>query len=154
MILTQPDPSAEDIDAVLDFLPALEQPTVTRAAQPETLASGDNPDTAEIPIEKPWADASPALWDFVQALYDHHFVSEFEFDWTEWQTVAERYVEHPELLSDVGLGTVRKLFTTHVRKEGFSEGHLSKMVRSGHITAILHRLGELRRRLPPPAAKA
>ena len=143
-----PDPSPDDIDAVLAFLPALEQPTTVTHSSPP-VSSGD---TDELPIAKPWSDASPALFDFVQALYDHHFVS--EFDWSEWQPVAERYVEHPNLLHDAGLGTLRKLLTTHVRKDRFSEGHLSAMVRRGHFTAILHRLKELRAHLPPPTARS
>jgi len=39
---------------------------------------------------------------------------------------------------------IRKLLTTHVRKERFCEGHLLAMFESGHIVNVLRRLKGLR----------
>jgi hypothetical protein len=78
----------------------------------------------------------------IQALYQHGWV--LDFDWSEWQPVAERYARDPHLLRDAGLGTLRKLFTTHVRRERFCDGHLAEIARSGHLQALLARLAEVR----------
>ena len=111
----EPDPSLGDIDALLRFLPAAETPVFDRTG---------------------------GLTELVQVLYDHGWVS--EFDWSEWQPVAERYARNPALLRDIGLGTLRKLFTTHVRRDRFCEGHLAEIARSGHLLALLRRLHEIR----------
>ena len=113
----QPDPSLGDIDAVLRFLPP----------------SGSN-----APV---FAQAED-LTELVQVLYDHGWVS--DFDWSEWQPVADRYARNPALLKDAGLGTLRKLFTTHVRRDQFCDGHLAEITRSGHLLALLRRLREIR----------
>ena len=42
------------------------------------------------------------------------------------------------------LGTIRKLLTLHVQKERFAPGHLTRMVRRGHLAAVLKRLRALR----------
>ena len=79
--------------------------------------------------------------EFVQALYDHGFVQ--NFDWPGWEE-AQAYVERPELLASADLETCIKLLTTHVRKERFCDGHLAEMITTGHLLAVLHRLEELR----------
>ena len=48
-----------------------------------------------------------------------------------------------KLLEKGDLETLRKLFTTHVRKDRCYEGHLDCMFECGHITAILERLQQL-----------
>lgn len=83
--------------------------------------------------------------DFVQALYDQQVV--FSFDWTSWQEEARRYVSDPEALETADALTLRKLLTTHVRKDRFVEGHFVGMLECGHITAILRRLKEIRERM-------
>ena len=40
--------------------------------------------------------------------------------------------------------TLRKLLTYHSRVDHFNEGHFNEMTESGHITAILRRIKELR----------
>ena len=37
-----------------------------------------------------------------------------------------------------------KLLTTHVRTDRITEGHLANVLESGHITAILRRLKQIR----------
>lgn len=129
------EPSLDDIDAILRFLPAFDRPD---------CEVGDFEDgTAEdgSPLPRHFA-ASPTLIEFLQALQDHSWV--YEFDWTEWQPVAERYAKNDGLLADAGLGTIRKILTTHVRREHFEDGHLAGVVRSGHVAAVLRRLQALR----------
>ncbi len=136
------EPSLADIDALLRFLPAFEQPDV----EVGDFEAGTAEDGT--PLPRHFA-ASPTLLEFLQALQDHNWV--FEFDWSEWQPVAERYAKNAALLADAGLGTIRKILTTHVRREHFEDGHLAGVVRSGHIAAVLKRLAALRGELSPAA---
>ena len=75
---------------------------------------------------------------FVQALPRNGFI--LKFNWGEWQDEARRYVENSEMLNGADLETVCKLFTTHVRKDRFCEGHLKAMIDNGHIGCLLGRL--------------
>ena len=80
---------------------------------------------------------------FVEALYSAGVV--FDFDWPNlrWQAEAERLVSDPEALAAADLSTLRKLLTTHVRKERFCEGHLASVLESGHIASVLRRIAKL-----------
>lgn len=94
----------------------------------------------------PYFESSPELMALIQTLYDHNWIAD-DFDWPAWQPVAERYAKEPGLLDEADLGTLRKLFTTHVRKERFCDGHLAEVTRSGHLLALLQRLAQIRNQL-------
>lgn len=136
------EPTLEDIDAILRFLPAFERPDFEAGGFEEGTAE----DGSKLPRH---FAASPTLLEFMQALQDHNWVH--EFDWTEWQPVAERYAKNEALLADAGLGTIRKILTTHVRREHFEDGHLLGVVRSGHAAAVLRRLRAIRGELAKSA---
>jgi hypothetical protein len=89
----------------------------------------------------PYFTLSREAHDFYKALYDNGWI--IPFDWGSWQDEAVRYVNDEKLLEEADLETLRKLLTTHVRKERFCEGHLDCMFACGHITAILERLQQL-----------
>ena len=129
------EPTLHDIDALLRFLPTFERPDFEPGGFEEGTAEDGTP------LPRHFA-ASPTLIEFMQALQDHNWV--FEFDWSEWQPVAERYAKNDSLLDGAGLGTIRKILTTHVRREHFEDGHLLGVVRSGHVAAVLRRLSALR----------
>ncbi len=80
--------------------------------------------------------------NFVEALYSNGWIA--NFDWPSWQDQAIQYVETPERIKSADIDTIRKLLTTHVRKDRFCDGHLAVMFENGHITALLHRLKEIR----------
>ncbi len=86
---------------------------------------------------------SPVMSAFVQALYEHQWVDE-DFNWPSWQVEAETWFD-PTRVATADVQTIRQLLTTHARKERFCEGHLADVLRSGHLPALLRRLGELRR---------
>jgi len=86
----------------------------------------------------PWFSFDEAVSKFIQALYKHNWI--IPFDWSEWQHEAEKYVNDPTLLETADVETISKLFTTHVRKDRFCEGHLASMFENGHIVALLRRL--------------
>ncbi len=126
-------PSLEEIDAVLMFLPVFEQKNFvpSRVEAP--------PGQLSYPV------LSDELEQFLSAVYENGFVS--SFNWIAWQQEAQCYLVQSDLLGSAELQVIRNLITVHVRKERFCEGHLPAMVENGHITAILHRLKELRENL-------
>ena len=65
------------------------------------------------------------------------------FDWGSWQEEAARMCADPSLIQEADLQTIRRLLTTHVRKERFCEGHLAGLCESGHIVSVLKRLKQL-----------
>ena len=66
------------------------------------------------------------------------------FDWPRWQEEALRYVDDPALVASADLDTLIRLWTTHLRKERFCDGHLAAMASSGHLTALLDRMAGIR----------
>ena len=65
------------------------------------------------------------------------------FDWPSWQKEAARLYDDPSLIDQADLETIRRLLTTHIRKDRFCEGHLASACESGHIVAVLKRLKQL-----------
>ena len=123
--------TTKQIDAILPFLDAFER---------MGFKCGEWPDACESLI--PHFTGSDPVEAFVQALYDHGWIE--DFDWGEWQDTAAQYVDSPERLTAADSETIRKLLTTHVRKDHFCEGHLAGMFENGHIVALLRRLKEIR----------
>ncbi len=105
-----------DWEKVLEYLPPLER-------RPSSLG--------EVP-------------GLLEALYDSGAV--YRFDWGSWHGEAERLFEDAGALGAADEETLRKLLTFHARKDRFSEGHLDRMIETGHLRAVLGRLGELRGR--------
>lgn len=60
-----------------------------------------------------------------------------------WDEEAHIRVDDPDAVRSADLLTCRKLLTTHVRANRFSEGHLAGVIKSGHIAAVLLRAAEL-----------
>ena len=128
-----PEIGARQLDAVLRFLPIFEEPGYV-------FGEWHSPEG-----QFPCYSMSREAIDFVRVLYDQQVI--FSFDWTNWQEEARRYFSDPETLETADLLTLRKLLTTHVRKDRFVEGHLGDLLERGHITAILRRLREIRERM-------
>lgn len=126
---------ARRIDRLLKFLPMLE------SREPAGNWSNSEPD-AMGRVWMPTFDFTPGFSEFIRALEDNDWVR--PFDWPGWQPEAERYFATPDLMAAADVGVLRKLLTTHVRKERFLEGHLNDMVKSGHLAAIVRRLGVIR----------
>jgi hypothetical protein len=118
----------EQLDAVLRFLPKFEQPGVV-------FGEWRSPEG-----QVPYYSMTGEAMDFFRAIRPILF----PFDWTSWQEEAEKYVADPQALETADLLALRKLLTTHVRRNRFVEGHFGEMLESGHITAVLIRLKEIR----------
>jgi len=125
--------SGEDFEAILRFLPVFEA---------EGYEFGEwEQDKRPEPgiITMPYVSYSSECSEFLQALYEHGWIA-LDFKWCSWQRKAAQYWKKPELIEKARLETMRKLLTTHVRKERFCEGHLLAAFRNGQITAILRRV--------------
>jgi len=127
-----PEIGLQQLDAILRFLPIFEQ---------SGYVFGE---WRSLEGQIPYYSMSREAKDFVQALHDQQII--FSFDWASWQEEAERYVSAPEALEMADTLTLRKLLTTHVRKDRFVEGHLASMLECGHITMILRRLRNIQSR--------
>ncbi|HTR24879.1 MAG TPA: DUF6508 domain-containing protein [Terriglobales bacterium] len=131
--------SPECIDKVVSFVPKL------RSIAAENIARwGDGKATdgvLELSLEPSY---HPVVRELMHSLNENHFVQ--PFDWSRWQSTAEKIVREPTGVSEANLETCIKLMTLHIRKDRFCGGHFGEMVRSGHISAILQRLAELRER--------
>lgn len=119
--------TAAQIDAILPFLDRFE-------ATDFSVGSWKTPEGT-----MPWFESSGAVSEFQHALYGNGWVTP-SFDWCKWQDTAKEYVEKPTKIETADAATIQKLFTTHVRKERFCEGHLAAMFENGHVVALLRRL--------------
>ncbi len=132
-----PNPiTVDSIDKILKFLPIFQQ-------EGYKFSEWDSPKNFEDGVLCiPSCNYSKEVIEFEKTLYEEVFIIPFE--WVKWQDEAERLMSDPNALRTADLETLKKLLTTHVRKERFCEGHLAAMLREHHITAILHRLKEIR----------
>ena len=115
--------TGKQIDAILPFLEQFEE------------AGFSDGTWHNEPGVMPWFNYDEAVVEFEQILYANDWVTP-KVDWVEWQDVAEEYVDSPEKIKSADVVTVQKLFTTHVRKDRFCEGHLASMFENGHIVAL------------------
>ena len=132
--------TGRQIDAILPFLEQFEE------------AGFSDGTWHNEPGVMPWFNYDEAVVEFEQILYANDWVTP-KVDWVEWQDVAEEYVDSPEKIKSADVVTVQKLFTTHVRKDRFCEGHLASMFENGHIVALLRRLKEIRETTPDTAER-
>jgi hypothetical protein len=121
----------EQIDAILPYLDQFE-------ATGFSVGTWNTP-----PGQMPWFEFGEAVMEFQQALYDNDWITP-SFNWTEWQETAREYVASPERIESAHAETIQRLFTTHIRKERFCEGHLAAMFENGHVLTMLRRLRDIR----------
>ena len=90
----------------------------------------------------PWWQASEDVIEFEQDVYESGAVL-WGFDWMSWDEETLQLIDDPEVLRSADLLTCRKLLTTHVRANRFSEGHLAEVIGSGHVAAVLRQVADL-----------
>jgi ADP-ribosyl-[dinitrogen reductase] hydrolase len=117
-----------NLQAVLKFLPLFEHPEFSPG---EWIAQEGH---------LPYFSYTSEVLDFIRTLSGNGFVQ--PFDWMKWREGVQ-LVNNPALLSKSNLQTLRKLLTTHVRADRFTEGHLAAMFETGHLTMILKRMAEI-----------
>ena len=94
-------------------------------------------------FQMPFYVRLPIVTEFVDGLTEKGL--QVSFDWMAWRDSAESYNRDSESLLDASADVCIKLLTLHLRADRFTDGHLAKMLESGHITAILKRLREIRK---------
>jgi hypothetical protein len=87
--------------------------------------------------------------ELLQTLFETGFL--MVFNWHEWLNRNEVFQDlnrdiHEEIKS-ADLETLRKLMTSYVRGDRFSEGLLERIVADGKLHCILSRLQEIRNQL-------
>jgi hypothetical protein len=123
--------SLSQLDAILAYLPIFERPGYS---------------FGEWQVQRgifPFWAQSPEVLAFIEALHREQFIS--PFDWVSWAAEAQRLTQGgAEALATADLTTLRKLVTSYVRADRFSEGTLASLFESGQIVAILRRLRQIR----------
>ena len=127
--------TAPQIEALLPFVRTFEIMGFQCGECPQS--EPDSPHGSIIP----GFGATDPVAGFVAALHDHGWIE--AFDWNAWQEDAARYVASPELVGSADAETIRKLLTSHVRKDRDCHSHLAAQFESGHILALLRRLKEI-----------
>ena len=125
-------PNREQIDSLLRYIPLFGDPEYRPIVR---LSNGSGREPYPI-----WAEE---VRKFYQELEYDGFL--LEYDTPVLQKELKRYIDDPSLLSAIDLETICRLFTAHLQRETFSEGHFPEMVRCGHMCALLERLGEISR---------
>jgi hypothetical protein len=125
-----PEIGPRQIDAVLRFLPVFERPGYRFGEWQRSEG------------QFPYFSYSRQVIEFLETLDEQNIL--VPFDWTSWNEERQRYQSKPGALEAAGLLTLRKLLTAHVRADRFVESHLAGVLESGHITAILCRLRQIR----------
>ena len=126
-------PTKDDIDRILAFLPIFERADF-KAAQ--WIFYGELEDGS---IPMPYCDYSPAVIEFVTVLEETGFL--ICFDWCSWEQSSE--LDDIERIKTADIETLRKLLTYYVRCDRYCEGHLAVVFETGCIKAILNRLKAL-----------
>lgn len=88
----------------------------------------------------PEADFLKLVSRFMDACYKNGFVA--RFDWEHWESEALALESDPARLKNADRATLRRLLTWHIRQNRFNRTHLAGKIASGHILALLKRLGE------------
>ena len=127
--------TAPQIEALLPFVRTFEIMGFRCGECPQS--EPDSPHGSIIP----GFGATDPVASFVDALHDHGWIE--AFDWNAWQDDAAHYVASPKLVASADAETIRKLLTSHVRKDRECQGHLAAQFESGHILALLRRLKEI-----------
>ena len=124
---------AARLDAVLRFHP-------TRSAAVDGFGYAQLEEDGTFVMARPSASAEAD--ELLDAVNDAGWC--VPFDWPRWQEEALRYVDDPALVASANLDTIVRLWTTHLRKERFCDGHLAAMASRGHLTALLERMAAIR----------
>jgi Family of unknown function (DUF6508) len=92
-------------------------------------------------LDSPWVEWPEILDELATAIRASGLIQ--DFDWMSWDAEGRRYYDDPALLQAADLDIVRKLLTLHFSIDQAVTGHMAGVCRSGHMQAVLRRLGEL-----------
>jgi len=130
-------PTREDLEAVLNHLPQLQEQVEARTS---------DPDAAEGLYSE---EFSSAVRKVVKALFQHRFM--FPFNYQPWMEEARKLEEDRQLLAKADLETLRKLVVVHWRQDywDYDNSHWEFIAANGPRVALLQRLDEIASGMPP-----
>lgn len=128
-----PKPTKRQLLAVASLAAALDREAV--AHWPPFQKVGENM------VVMPVLMYGPTIERLTKLVYEYGLV--VNFDWTSWSDQAWRLVNDEGELAKADLVSIQKLLTCHFRKDRFCEGHLAAEHRSGHLAAVLRRIGAI-----------
>ncbi len=128
-----PTPSKRQLLEVASLAAALDREAV--AQWPPFQKVGENM------IDMPVLMYGPTIERLTKLVYEYGLV--VNFDWGSWSEQAGRLVNDEAELTKADMVSIQKLLTCHFRKDRFCEGHLAFQHRSGHLAAVLRRLGAI-----------
>lgn len=70
-------------------------------------------------------------------------LTEEGFDWMNWAPYQDNRISDPEFIASADTRTLRRIATTHLRIDRFSDGHLDEIEQTGILAGIVARLGDL-----------
>lgn len=123
--------------AVLDIFSNITLKNINAVLAFSALFESQEAKLDQVEIETLYLDPyrySEEICSFIKTLYEENFF--ISFDWVDWQTEAQHLINNPTLLNLANISTLEKLLRTHVRKERFCSGHLTKMIDNEHILIL------------------
>lgn len=134
-MLTSPAPSRKDIDDLLAFLPAFEDPN--REWVKKWMPDADSPSGESLIFPYPvYCQDVVAFFTLAgQACFS---------DYAYEPRRAGEMLQDDEAIRAADLKQLKSMLTYVVRGERFRDGHWESLLRSGRIVALLRRLAQLR----------
>ncbi|MCL4870051.1 MAG: hypothetical protein KJ063_13890 [Anaerolineae bacterium] len=130
--MTTPDPTAQQIDELLSFLPRLYGDGFVPVKAWHGGAKEDGTMTL------PWPEYHELVPQFFAAAAAECW-RDYQYDMTQaWQMLADE-----PLVKQASLAQIKTMLTYCVRGERFSDGHWGMMIEEGHIRRLLERLAVL-----------
>ena len=139
--MEQREPTTDDIDALLKFLPLFEQP-----GREFSVVRGDEMIAGVFSL--PYHDYAPDVMEFI-SLAEQDCWTDADF-WTNSAyhlEQADTLLEDDDFPARASLAQIRTALTRCVRFERFCDGQLDGLLRSRFIVALLKRLRALRQEM-------
>ena len=91
----------------------------------------------------PWWKGSPEVNEWNKALYDHNIIDpDSDYMSESAANLINRSMEHPSLVAELDLPTIRMVLTCISRVERFVEGTMAEAFHLGLAQAATRRLGD------------
>ncbi|WOF15897.1 hypothetical protein F1737_03895 [Methanoplanus sp. FWC-SCC4] len=119
-------PTPENFDAIIKYLPVLEDMSIYDNNRDEIEKNG----------------SCDEILDLVKCLYYNNWL--INSRWQEWTSEAELYFGKPELLNDAGIESLRRILTVHVRIDRLFPGEIADLIKRGYLLCIIRRISSLK----------
>ena len=131
--MTEREPSARDIQALLEFLPKLYGED---APPPVAQWISETKDGA---LAFPWPEYNETVESFINLIVKQGCWMDGDYIPEE----AEKLLMDEEAVGAAKLPEIQRMFTLVVRGERFCDGWWASMIEDGHVRRLLERLAEI-----------